>query len=150
MLNLFEVVVMMAAKDIIHEPVRKALENDGWTITADPLTLKYEDKYVLTDLGAERVLIGAERGLEKIAVEVKSFINRSVMQDVEEALGQYLVYLTFLEKVDPERKLYIATSDLTYGVIAESKAIQMLLHKYQIPLLVVNPERKEIVAWMQI
>jgi len=58
-------VTVMAAKDIIHEPVRKALENDGWTITADPLTLKYEDKYVLTDLGAERVLIGAERGLEK-------------------------------------------------------------------------------------
>jgi XisH protein len=71
------------------------------------------------------------------------------MQDVEEALGQYLVYLTFLENVEPERKLYLATSDLTYGIIAESKAIQMLLHKYQISLLIVNPERKEIIAWMQ-
>ena len=141
--------MVMAAKDIIHEPVRQALENDGWTITADPLTLKYEDKYVLTDLGAERVLLGAERGLEKIAVEIKSFINRSIMQDVEDALGQYVVYLTFLENIEPERKLYLATSDLTYGVIAESKAIQMLLRKYQVPLLVVNPERKEIIAWMQ-
>ncbi len=29
----------MAAKDIYHAHVRKALEGDGWTITHDPLTL---------------------------------------------------------------------------------------------------------------
>jgi len=142
-------VVFVAAKDLIHEPVRKALENDGWTITNDPLTLQYEDKYVLADLDAERFVIGAERGLEKIAVEIKSFVHRSIMQDLEQALGQYIVYLTFLEKVDRERKLYLATTDVAYDPIAESKAIQLLLHRYQVPLLIVNPERKEIVAWIE-
>ncbi|MCE7983411.1 MAG: hypothetical protein DYG89_19735 [Caldilinea sp. CFX5] len=77
----------MAAKDLIYEPVCKALVNDGWTITDDPLTLSYEDKSVFPDLGAQRSLLGAERGLEKIAVEIKSFIRRSVLEDLEEALG---------------------------------------------------------------
>ncbi|MGH9840625.1 MAG: element excision factor XisH family protein [Blastocatellia bacterium] len=26
----------MAAKDLYHDHVRKALENDGWTVTDDP------------------------------------------------------------------------------------------------------------------
>ena len=138
----------MAAKDLIHEPVRKALENANWTITDDPLTLVYEDKYVFADLGAQRSLIGAQRDLEKIAVEIKSFVTRSVMQDLEEALGQYVVYLTFLEQIEPERKLYLAISDTTHTVIADSKAIQFLLRKYQVSLLVVNLEQKEVVAWI--
>ena len=41
----------MPAKDIIHEPVRRALENDGWTITDDPLTLEYEEFRTYIDLG---------------------------------------------------------------------------------------------------
>lgn len=139
----------MAAKDLIYEPVRKALENDGWTITDDPLTLSYEDKSVFPDLGAERMLVGAERGLEKIAVEIKSFIRRSVLEDLEEALGQYLVYFSFLRRLEPERKLYLATSDLAYNTFIGSKAIQMLLADYKVRLLVVNPEKKEVTQWIE-
>lgn len=135
-------VVLMAAKDLIYEPVRKALVNDGWTITDDPLTLSYEDKSVFPDLGAQRSLLGAKRGLEKIAVEIKSFIRRSVL---EEALGQYLVYLSFLRRLEPERKLYLATSDLAYSTFMESKAIQ----DYKVRLVVVNPDTKEITKWVE-
>jgi hypothetical protein len=31
------------AKDIIHDAVKSALIKDGWTITADPYYLKYEE-----------------------------------------------------------------------------------------------------------
>lgn len=79
--------IAVAAKDLIYEPVYRALENGGWMITDDPLTLSYEDKNVFPDLGAQRSLLGAERGLEKIAVEIKSFIRRSILEDLEEALG---------------------------------------------------------------
>lgn len=51
--------------------VCKALVNDGWTITDDPLTLSYEDKSVFPDLGAQRSLLGAERGLEKLPLKSK-------------------------------------------------------------------------------
>ena len=117
-------------------------------MTDDPLTLSYEDKNVFPDLGAERLLLGAERGLEKIAVEIKSFIRRSVLQDLEEALGQYLIYRSFLRRIEPDRILYLAISDLAYNLFTESKAIQMLLNDYEVRLVIVNPDTKEIITWI--
>nr|WP_313898253.1 element excision factor XisH family protein [Nodosilinea sp. LEGE 07298] len=64
----------MPARDLYHDAVRVALEKDGWTITDDPLILTIGLRSVFVDLGAEK-LIAAERGTEKIAVEVKSFLS---------------------------------------------------------------------------
>ena len=67
----------MSAKDIFHDTVRSALEKDGWTITHDPLFIKVTSKVkTQIDLGAEK-LLSAERGMHKIAVEVKSFVGLS-------------------------------------------------------------------------
>lgn len=62
------------AKDLFHDAVKMALEKDGWTITHDPLHIVSLGFNVLIDLGAER-LIGASKGDETIAVEVKSFTS---------------------------------------------------------------------------
>jgi hypothetical protein len=48
------------------------------------LAIGERDLYV--DLGAEKLLI-ADRGSQKIAVEVKSFISPSPVKDLENALG---------------------------------------------------------------
>jgi hypothetical protein len=42
-------------------------------------------------LGAERTL-AAERGNEKIAVEIKSFLSESQVTELERAVGQYGIY----------------------------------------------------------
>lgn len=138
----------MPAKDIIHDAVRNALENDGWTITDDPLTLTYKDKSVYTDLGAER-LFGAQRDKEKIAVEVKSFIGASVIRDVEIALGQHALYLAFLSEIEAERKLYIALNQIAYATLSQSDAIQMLFRYNQVSLLVVDVDSEVIVSWIE-
>ena len=62
----------MSAKDLYHNNVRNALVKAGWTITHDPYTMTFGQKDAFVDLGAER-MIGAEKGSEKIAVEIKSF-----------------------------------------------------------------------------
>jgi hypothetical protein len=62
----------MPAKDRYHEAVKHALEKDGWAITHDPYTLTFGIKDVYVDLGAGRVL-AAEKGSDKIAVEIKTF-----------------------------------------------------------------------------
>ena len=62
------------AKDLYHDLVRIALEKDGWTITDDPYYLTLETTKLKVDLGAERI-IAAERGMEKIAIEIKSFLK---------------------------------------------------------------------------
>lgn len=81
----------MSAKDIFHDVVRVGLEKEGWVITADPLSLKFGDSQIYIDLGAERIL-AAEKGDEKIAVEVKTFASDSVMFSFHLAIGQFINY----------------------------------------------------------
>lgn len=138
----------MSAKDIIHQSVKNALIKDGWTITDDPLTLKYEEILSFVDLGAERVL-GAERDGEKIAVEIKSFVGRSTIHDLETALGQYILYLSLLEMNEPDRALFVAISSVTFDTVFQGKAVQMLIQRNKIPLLVVNVAAEEVVEWIK-
>lgn len=77
---------IMSAKDLFHDSVKTALEKEGWTITHDPLKFKYGEVNFQVDLGAEK-LIAAEKAGEKIAVEIKSFLNPSAITDFYGALG---------------------------------------------------------------
>jgi len=40
----------MPAKDLYHEAVKNALIKDGWTITADPYPIEFEDAELYPDL----------------------------------------------------------------------------------------------------
>jgi len=50
----------MPAKDTIHDAVKNALIKDGWKITHDPYTIKYEEVTAYADLGAE-LIFAAEK-----------------------------------------------------------------------------------------
>ena len=79
----------MPRKDTFHEVVKNALVKDGWTITHDPYTLEYNRETLYVDLGAEAP-IGAEKAGRRIAVEIKSFLGKSGITDLYNALGQYV------------------------------------------------------------
>jgi hypothetical protein len=66
----------MSAKDIYHNTVIRALEKDGWSVTHQNFSVTIGGRDMFVDIGAER-LLAAERGDEKIAVEVKSFVKPS-------------------------------------------------------------------------
>lgn len=136
----------MSARDKIHKPVKQALINDGWDVTDDPLILKIGRRTAKADLGAER-LIGATRNHEKIAVEIKSFLNKSALTDFEKALGQYMVYARFLLKLQPERKIYLAVSEDTYSILQEI-AFEMLIEYYHIRLIVIDIDGEEVIKWI--
>ena len=80
----------MPARDIYHDHVRRALAKANWTITHDPYRLQYGPRDLYVDLGAEQ-LLAAEQAGRKIAVEIKSFTSPSVLNDLEVALGQYVL-----------------------------------------------------------
>jgi hypothetical protein len=61
------------AKNIYHQAGVHALADDGWTITHDPLTVTFGGKDLFVDLGAEKTTIAAEKGGQRIAVEIQSF-----------------------------------------------------------------------------
>lgn len=57
------------ARNLIHQIVREALENEGWKITHDPYPIQIGGFDMEIDLGAEE-LVAAEKEGEKIAVEI--------------------------------------------------------------------------------
>src|SRR5918911_5603639 len=97
----------MPALDQFHSQVRSALVKDGWVITDDPLTLEFDERKLYVDFGAQR-LLAAERGTEKIAVEIKAFRSPSPIADLEQTIGQYGLYEDVLQVVEPDRVLYLA------------------------------------------
>lgn len=77
----------MAVKNLHHDAVVEALKKDGWTVTHDPLVIGYFSRDVLIDIGADRDTLSAEKGNQKIAVEVKTFGNPSPVTDLQKAMG---------------------------------------------------------------
>lgn len=137
----------MPAKDLIHNSVKQALQKDGWIITADPYTIQYEELTVFADLGAERPL-AAERQGSKIVVEVKTFNKPSLVYELELTLGQHALYLSFLEQTDPDRQLYIAIRSEIYNTFFKQKAVQLLVRRHQLSLLIVDVTTEEILEWI--
>ena len=137
----------MSARDIYHNTVKTALEKDGWTITHDPFPLQIGKKRLSADLGAER-LISAEKNLQKIVVEVKSFVGQSDVKDLEQALGQYILYRQILNETKIERDLYLAVSRLTFNSIFTIQLGQMLLTNQIVKLIVFDDESEVIVQWI--
>ena len=134
----------MAAKDRFHNAVKIAIEKDGWTITDDPLDIKVEDVDFYIDLGAEKVL-AAEKSGQKIAVQIKSFLGASEVNDFHSALGQFLNYRLALNLKEPERTLYLAVYSDIYDEFFSGRFIQRVIAEHQLKLLIFNPQQEEIV-----
>ena len=136
----------MSKRDLFHEAVKRGLQKDQWNISSDPLELDWDEVTVKIDLAAER-LIAAERGEEKIAVEIKSFIGTSAISDFHTALGQFLNYRIMLEVNEPDRQLYLAVPLETYETFFQSRFAQVAIDRHQLKLIVYNPYTEEIVRW---
>ena len=95
------------AKDFYHNNVKEALEKDGWRITHDPYHVSVEEVGYEIDFAAEP-LLAAEKDENKIAIEVKSFIRPSTINEFHRAVGQFNDYSVALEIQDPERVLFLA------------------------------------------
>jgi hypothetical protein len=137
----------MPRLDIIHNSVKSALIKDGWLITDDPYLIQYRRTTLYADLAADRP-IAAERDGQKLVVEVKSFIGASKIQDLKEALGQYDIYRYLIEETAPERKLYIAISEVAYKTFFSQDLAQLIINKHQLPVIVVNINTEEVVQWI--
>jgi hypothetical protein len=137
----------MPARDRYHHPVRQALIKDGWTITHDPLRLRLGTKDLFVDLGAEQ-LLAAEKGVRKIAVEIKSFIGSSNVDDLEKAVGQYTVYHDVLKRVEPDRELYLAIPERAFLDFFEEPIGKLLIENHRLRLMAFDPQGEEIRRWI--
>jgi hypothetical protein len=137
----------VSARDIYHDTVKLALEKDG----GQSLTILFHFKLARivypADLGAER-LISAEKELRKIVVEVKSFVGQSDVKDLQQALGQYVLYRQILNEMKVERVLYLAISQPTFNSVFSIELGQVLLKNQIVKLIVFDDESEVIVQWI--
>lgn len=101
---------------------------------------------VYVDLGAER-LIAAERGTEKIGIEIKSFLSPSPIHDLENAWGQFFMYARTLQKRDPDRLLYLAVNRNTFETLFKEEAGELLLEEPGFRMVVFDPINEEVIQW---
>ena len=127
--------------------VRNLLEADGWKVTHDPYFLMLGKRRGFIDLGAERILLGAERKGEKVAIEVKSFLGLSDVDQFEDALGQYLLYKPALLEKEPERTLYLALPISFYNSLFDDSYFQKIAQLYDLKMLIFDEKSEIISEW---
>jgi 16S rRNA C1402 N4-methylase RsmH len=139
----------MPAKDIYHDPCKQALIRDGWSVTHDPYFLRWGKKDLFIDLGAEK-LIAAEKGEQRIAVEIKSFVGLSDVEDLKNALGQYILYQDLLARIDSERQLFLAVRDIVFQELFEDSSSlgKLLLENNRLKILTFDAQKEKIVKWI--
>ena len=99
------------------------------------------------DLAAEQVF-AAERRAERIAVEVKSFLGKSKLNDFYEAKGQYDIYRRGLKKEGIQRKLYLAVDVDVFESFFQKSLIAETLEEELISLIIYDVLTKRIVQWI--
>jgi hypothetical protein len=111
------------------------------------LELKFGNIGFEVDLAAQEV-IAAERTGRKIAIEIKSFLGRSVAHDFHQALGQFLNYQMILETIDPERILYLGVPNNVFQSFFATPFAKAAVQKHAVSLLVFDPEIQEVKSWI--
>ena len=139
----------MAAKDIFHDALVHSLQNDGWTVTHEPLSLKVGGTDLFVDVGAER-FVTAIKGTERIAVEVKSFVRLSAVQDLKEAVGQFVLYEDALSvsPANSDRVLYLGVRQETFDSVFVDDIGQLILQNRRVRLVVFDPDLEVVTRWI--
>ncbi|MEB3280686.1 MAG: XisH family protein [Lyngbya sp.] len=138
----------MSARDFFHDVVKQALKKEGWKITHDPLSISFGGVDMSIDLGAEK-LIAAEKDNQKIAVEVKSFLeNSSAISEFHTALGQFINYRGALRREEPERTLYLAVPLIAYNTFFRLEFTELMVNENQVKLVIYDTESEVIIEWI--
>jgi hypothetical protein len=146
----------MPQRDAIHNIIRQALIKEGWEITDDPYVISYGERFLFIDLAARLDVlngiagrfIGARRDSSRIAVEIKEFRGNSAIADLEQAIGQYVLYRLLLEQVDPDRELYLTVTDKTFEGIFSEPIGELVIRQLPMKLLIVDVEAVEVKRWI--
>jgi hypothetical protein len=148
---------------VIYAPTRRnsfhhqtGYSCEGWEITDDPYVISYGERFLFIDLAAKlnasdsiagRV-IGAKRGKKRIAIEIKEFRGNSAIADLEQAIGQYVLYQMLLNQVDPERELFLAVPDTTFDEIFSEPIGELVICELPLKLLIVNVGTVKVTQWI--
>jgi XisH protein len=99
-------------------------------------------------LGAEP-MIAAEKEGQTIAVEIKSFVGPSNINEFHRAIGQFIDYSIALEEEDPNRILFLAIPDIIYTTFFQKNIIRKAIERVKGKIIVYNPVNQTIEQWIK-
>ena len=85
---------------------------------------------------------------QNIVIEVKSFVGQSDVKDLQQALGQYVLYRQILNEMKVDRILYLAISQPTFNSVFSIELGQVLIKNQIVKLIVFDDESEVIVQWI--
>jgi len=134
----------MPAKDRYHDTVKRTLINNGWMII---------DEQVKIEIGRRRLWIDVQDRKAKqnlaILVEIKGFENSpSSVEELFQALGQYVVYQVALMSMNSPLPLYLAVPRAAYDGILSEPLGQGVIKQVGMKLMVFDPIHEEIALWL--
>ena len=137
----------MPQLDRHHFAVSHALEKEGWTIVRHNMGLLLDNTYVYIDIEARRSEVTAPLPAS-IGVEVKVIAPRRVTEQVERAIGQYIIYRSLLEDAYPNHACYLAVSTRDYRRHLSGPKYRRVFQTNRIHLLIFDEVREEIDQWI--
>lgn len=109
--------------------------------------MKWDDnENLFIDLAAEKLIV-ANRDKDKIAVEIKTFIGKSKMQDLHLAIGQFVIYRTAIKQTEPDRELFLAVPmEILRDIFGREKG-GILVEGIGLKIIGFDVEKEVIVEW---
>ncbi len=86
---------------------------------------------------------------EKIVVEVKSFVGLSRVADLQQAIGQHVMYKILLGARHTEYTVYVAMPDEVFDELFQDVDGQTLLEQSALKVVTVNIQARRILRWIK-
>ena len=136
----------MSRKDFYHDYVRAVLQQAGWTVKREFITLPFANTRVHMDLLAENT--AADGSTSTVVIEVKNFREETgYVSELQKSIGQYLLYRDILLNEGHAYPLYLAVPATAYASFLSAPLIRNLFQQHQIQLLLFNPQDPTSLRW---
>ena len=70
--------------------------------------------------------------------KLKNFAGPSAIANLEQAIGQYILYQLLLKQVDPEREVYLAIPDTTYYDVFSEPIGELVIAEIPLKLVIID------------
>ena len=68
--------------------------------------------------------------------------------ELEQAIGQYVLYGLLLNRIDPERKIYLAIPDKAYQELFTEAIGELVISDLPLRLVVIDMQKAEVKKWI--
>ena len=79
---------------------------------------------------------------------MKSFLGESEIEDLRNAIGQFVFYKAILEKTEPERKLFLAIRASVYDSVFSEPIGKLFIETGKVQILVFDDQTETITQWL--